>query len=334
MTQIVFIIPSRKNGNVTFGLENLFRSIAENADDISNCEAVVVIDDDDDKSYYYAIQEKFANLKTQIIISETRHGYFNLHKYWDLGFKASSHSAKMYCYCTDDIQITKKGFDTHLLKIDAAHKDDNTYIVHSINMDRLSRFGKMHKNNIIFAPECEMMHYLFTTGGMPYSFFPFVSKKIIDIAYGITNIMNPSDNWKGFLNCYAADWYIGYISNLMRDGYLANRVYFENIITRDMRTVADHHQKGDAYDFPSYKYLFSVFFDARTIHIIKFIYLEILRNANQKVYSGITIDNLALLENKILQLNIALKERRGGVEIGGVEEFCASYPYPFGFMIK
>ncbi len=281
IVKISFVLPSRIKGNETFGLNNLITSIIDNAYNSKSIEVIVVIDNDDDLYQYQIIKDKFNQYLTiKVIVSSVRYSYIDFHKYFAIGIDNASPSSKMLNMSSDDMIIRQKHFDKTLLDIDKKYPD-NFYIIHSQEVSKNKLFGKNHDKKIEIDARYNMFFYLFATQGVAYSFFPFVSKSIFDVGKDLeSHSLIKNKNWRYIANCNY-DWYTGMISNLMMQSGLQNRVFFSNMISRNMKTVADYHVKKDEFGFIENQYLFQIFFEKSTIEHLELIVSEIIkRSAN------------------------------------------------------
>lgn len=273
--KISFLVPSRIKGNVTFNLKKLLDSIIDNASDVSLVEVLVIVDKDDYLDQYLELKNQYKNkINFKIFVSEIRHGYLKLHKYWKIGMDNISPQSKMFNLCTDDMYIEKKFFDKDLLDVDKKFSD-NFYIIHTQIVDKTRLFGKNHNSQIDIDPNHRSMFYVMSTGGNPQSFFPFCSRKILDIGKELITLSSNPDEWSYILNSYAGDWYISYLGDLMSKNDMDSRIFYKNIISRNMTTVADHHVKVDEFGFRPNQYLFQVFFEKSTISHLERIVSQI-----------------------------------------------------------
>jgi hypothetical protein len=233
--KITFYGATRKTGNPNTNLEVFLNSIVAHAANPTDIEVLYAIDRDDDLAYFDELQVRYRNtIQLKFLISEVRHGYGNLHLYYREIFKQVAPTTRMLFGSSDDTQIVMPDFDLELLKIDARYAD-NIYFIHTRNTHRENYLGDVTQN----------MRLLFWVmqAKEPASYFPIISKRILDISQAYANVHDKKGEWIPIANSWILDCYIDILS-VYCSKFGLDRIHHtrEMIKLNEGQITADHHR--------------------------------------------------------------------------------------------
>jgi len=215
--KITFAAAIRYIGNINCRLPLFLNSIIENTDDLKRVEVLLMIDSDDDIEYFLRIKRQYGNrFRLCIYVSPQRFGYEKLHLYDKILFKKIAPKTLMIGDYSDDVRITRRGYDTQLIEIDNRFPD-KIYFIHTRHTNRDEFLGDVSK-------ETYRLYWMMQAHG-PLSFFPIFSRRVLEVMEDALQELPEAEraNWSPFANAWICDCYIDAISTMLRaKGY--NRI--------------------------------------------------------------------------------------------------------------
>lgn len=169
---ITIIGSSRRHENPNNRLGTFLESVVRNTFHPKRVEVIFRIDEDDDLTYFLNVREQFKNKVNLRFIVGERVGYPNNHRMLAEASEQAAPSSKAFMIASDDCLIVNRGWD---IEVEGLIREcpDNIFLINTQRDFRLPRSGP---------------HWFFI--GLykygPASFFPIVSRRVIDAAREIS----------------------------------------------------------------------------------------------------------------------------------------------------